>query len=232
MLDTGSEARDISQIASVVPTPAPRVKMANGQVEAGVPMAFSSTSPAPDGTPPGGFPIGSVQKRNPAPEAVPLLPGVRTGGALFDISTENGDAEENASPIDIAAVSGFARLSPAGLTTQRPEVDVSCLKPALVQLLKDVERHYGKPAIVTSGYRSEPRNRKAGGARQSMHITCEAADIQIEGVSKWRLAKYLRTVPGRGGVGTYCKTRSVHIDVGEVRDWHHPCKRSRAGNNG
>jgi uncharacterized protein YcbK (DUF882 family) len=222
-----SEESDISQIAGAFPTPAPRSDVRNAPHEAGIEVAFSDPSPAPTGAQPDDFPAGSVPGRDPSPETVSVLPGVRTGNTLFDINIENGDAEEDASPIDIAAVAGFARLSPTGLTTQRPEVEVSCLKPALVKLLKEVERHYGKPAIVTSGYRSVPRNRRAGGARQSMHITCAAADIQIDGVSKWALAKYLRTVPGRGGIGTYCRTRSVHIDIGEVRDWHHPCKRSK-----
>jgi uncharacterized protein YcbK (DUF882 family) len=39
--------------------------------------------------------------------------------------------------------------------------------------------------------------------------------------------KALRTVEGRGGVGTYCRTNSVHIDVGPEREWHHPCRRAK-----
>ena len=151
------------------------------------------------------------------------LPGVQSSNELFGLDEEEHD-EEN--PLELASAGGLARLSPNGLTKQREEVDVACFKPNLVHLLKTVEAHYGKPVIVTSGYRSPTANQRAGGASNSRHTTCEAADIQILGVSKWDLAKYLRTVPGRGGVGTYCRTDSVHVDVGTERDWHHPCRRS------
>ena len=97
-----------------------------------------------------------------------------------------------------------------------------------MKVLKTVERHYGKKVMVTSGYRSPTRNRRAGGVRNSAHVYCKAADIQIQGVNKWDLAKYLRTINGRGGVGTYCRTNSVHIDIGTQRDWHHPCKRRKS----
>lgn len=150
------------------------------------------------------------------------LPGVQSNKQLFALD-EDEHAEDSA--IELASVGSFSRLSPNGLLKQREEVEIACFKPKLVRLLHSIESHYGKPVIVTSGFRSPGNNRRAGGAKNSRHTTCEAADIQIEGISKWDLAKYLRTVPGRGGVGTYCRTRSVHIDVGTERDWHHPCRR-------
>ena len=104
---------------------------------------------------------------------------------------------------------------------------MDCFKPQLVRTLKTIERHYGKPVVVTSGYRSPKHNRRVGGASGSRHTSCEAADVQIEGVSKWQLAKYLRSMPGRGGVGTYCHTESVHIDIGNTRDWNWRCRRRK-----
>ncbi|MBO6639540.1 MAG: DUF882 domain-containing protein [Roseitalea sp.] len=128
-------------------------------------------------------------------------------------------------PVQLASAAGLARLAPNGLRTQNSGVDVACLKPALVRLLKRVEQRYGKPVVVTSGYRSPQRNRRARGAKNSLHMYCAAADIQVAGVSKWDLAAYLRSVPGRGGVGTYCHTKSVHIDIGPKRDWNWRCRR-------
>ncbi|MBN8479834.1 MAG: YcbK family protein, partial [Burkholderiales bacterium] len=78
----------------------------------------------------------------------------------------------------------------------------------------------GKAMVVTSGYRNPERNRRARGAKNSLHMYCAAADVQVPGVSKWELAKFVRSMPGRGGVGTYCHTESVHIDVGPERDWN------------
>ena len=54
-----------------------------------------------------------------------------------------------------------------------------------------------------------------------------AADVQMPGVSKWELAAYARSMPGRGGVGTYCYTKSVHVDIGPERDWNWRCRRKR-----
>jgi len=126
----------------------------------------------------------------------------------------------------VASVGSFGKLSPNGLRLQHSKVQVACLKPGVLRILKQVERRYGKKPIITSGYRSPKGNRRAGGARNSQHIFCKAVDIQVEGVSKWKLAKYIRTIPGRGGVGTYCRTKSVHFDIGSKRDWHHPCRKS------
>lgn len=154
------------------------------------------------------------------------LPGVQRNSALFGINNEESEDEDNS--VQVASVGSLGRImSPKGLVLQTERVQVDCFKPELMRILTVVERRYGKKVMVTSGYRSPTGNRRAGGARNSTHIYCKAADIQIEGVSKWDLAKFLRTVPGRGGVGTYCRTESVHIDVGSQRDWHHPCRRSK-----
>jgi len=150
------------------------------------------------------------------------LPGVRIR-SLFGIGTANAASRD--APVQVASAGGLARLAPNGLRAQHDSVQMACLKPKLVRLLKKVKRHYGRDVIVTSGYRSAKRNRRAGGARGSRHTTCEAADIQVPGVTKWELAKYLRTVRGRGGVGTYCHTKSVHIDIGTKRDWNWRCRR-------
>ena len=116
---------------------------------------------------------------------------------------------------------------PTGSLTQTDNVDVACLKPSLVRVLKTVEQHYGRKIVVTSGYRSPSHNRRARGAKNSLHMYCAAADIQVPGVGKWELASYFRTMPGRGGVGTYCHTESVHIDVGPERDWNWRCRRRK-----
>jgi uncharacterized protein YcbK (DUF882 family) len=163
------------------------------------------------------------------------LPGVRQT-ALFEIKRRSGlddDAdvdiyeEEDHGPIQMASAAGMARLAPNGLQVQTESVDVACLKPSLVRVLKQMERHYGKKMVVTSGYRNPQRNRRARGAKNSLHMYCAAADVQIPGVGKWELASYARTMSGRGGIGTYCHTNSVHVDVGPERDWNWRCRGRR-----
>ena len=154
-------------------------------------------------------------------------PGVRKL-CLFGIYYAKEGADEGYdNAIRLASIGGLARTSPNGLRIQHSGVQVACLQPGLVRIIKKVQRRYGRVPIITSGYRSPNANRRARGARNSMHIYCKAADIQVAGVSKWALAKYLRSIPGRGGVGTYCHTKSVHIDVGSKRDWNWRCRRGK-----
>lgn len=161
------------------------------------------------------------------------LPGVRQS-SLFEIKRKSGldddsDVDVNEDTVEggyqVASASGLARLAPNGLLKQRESVDTACLKPGLVRSLKQAEAHFGKKLVITSGYRSPAYNRKVNGARKSMHMQCAAADIQMAGVSKWELANYFRAQPGRGGVGTYCNTQSIHVDVGPERDWNWRCSR-------
>lgn len=137
---------------------------------------------------------------------------------------EDGEADKR---VEVASLGSFARVSPNGIRTQTDKVSVKCFKPKLVKMIKKIERHYKRPVVVTSGYRSPKHNKRIGGATGSRHTTCEAADVQVQGITKWELAKYVRTLPGRGGVGTYCHTKSVHIDIGTVRDWNWRCRRKK-----
>ena len=239
-VEVDSKAEQSTQIVEAVPlpekkrgflsslwTPKPSVEIpVKKTADRGV--VFASAAPAPSA------------KKEPAARMVrsslggDALPGVRGNDNLFEIKHKSGldddsnvDVNENDGSYRVASAAGLARLAPNGLLTQREGVDVACLKPSLVRVLKKVERHYGRRVMVTSGYRSPAYNRKARGARNSLHMYCAAADIQVEGVSKWDLARYLRTMPGRGGVGTYCHTKSVHVDVGPERDWNWRCRRRK-----
>ncbi|TJV91422.1 MAG: peptidase M15A, partial [Mesorhizobium sp.] len=114
------------------------------------------------------------------------LPGVRKT-ALFEIKRKSGlddDSdvdlnEDEGGAYQVASAAGLARLAPNGLLKQTENVDVACLKPSLVRVLKTIEGHYGKKMIVTSGYRDPARNRRANGAKNSLHMYCAAADIQV-----------------------------------------------------
>jgi uncharacterized protein YcbK (DUF882 family) len=164
------------------------------------------------------------------------LPGVRKS-ALFEIKRKSGldddsdvdlHEEDEYPAVRVASAAGMARLAPNGLLRQTDSVDVGCLKPGLVKMLRQIEGHFGRKVVVTSGYRSPSYNRRVRGAKRSQHMFCAAADIQVAGVTKWEIASYVRTLPGRGGVGTYCHTESVHVDIGPERDWNWRCRRRKA----
>lgn len=73
------------------------------------------------------------------------------------------------------------------------EADNLCNLMVQINRLRD---WYGKQFIITSGYRDEEHNKRVGGAKNSAHLTCEAVDIQCEGLSEelmknpWVLEKF------------------------------------------
>lgn len=179
-------------------------------------------------------PIISLASTSPTQAAMysmDALPGVRPGDQLFEIrlgsQSDDGDVdvyEQEEGFYQVASAAGLARLAPNGLLKQRDSVNVSCFKPGLVNILKTIERRFGKRVVVTSGYRSPEHNKRVRGAPRSQHMNCAAADIVVQGVSKWELARFARSLPNRGGVGTYCHTNAVHVDVGPERDWNWRCR--------
>jgi Peptidase M15 len=96
----------------------------------------------------------------------------------------------------------------------------SGLNPRLRYLLQKIETHFHGPLTVTSGCRSHSHNRRIGGARESWHLRCMAADVKISGVNKYSIAKFASGLSGRGGIGTYCYDGSIHLDVGPRRNWY------------
>ena len=157
------------------------------------------------------------------------LPGV-DASSLFKIGKRASvDSEDFLDDIggeyQIASLGGMARLAPSGLMVAREDVNTSCFGSDLVRMIRQVESRFGKKVVITSGYRSPPHNRRVGGAKASMHMACKAADFHIPGVSGVEVARYVRSLPTRGGVGTYCHTAAIHIDTGKQRDWNWPCRR-------
>ena len=102
-------------------------------------------------------------------------------------------------------------------------VDTSCISPMLRSALGQIERHFGRKAVLSSGYRSAFHNASVGGADNSYHMKCMAADIFIPGVPKGRLIAYARKVDRVGGLGCYPGRTFIHIDVRDrPRGWNRP----------
>lgn len=58
-------------------------------------------------------------------------------------------------------------------------------------VLEPARKHFGKPIIITSGFRSPKLNRAIGGAKGSQHSKGEAADIELVGGDNWHLLHYI-----------------------------------------
>lgn len=150
-------------------------------------------------------------------------------GVTSSVSTHINMSDRSMTAYAQGRTSKRARLITGkhGFKRAHARVQLGCLKPGIVRILKKVERHYGKKVIITSGYRSKSYNRRVRGARNSQHMYCKAADIRVPGVSKHALARYARTIKGIGGVGTYCRSGFVHLDSGKRRDWHWGCGKKK-----
>lgn len=93
---------------------------------------------------------------------------------------------------------------------------------SLAALLQKIRDHFGRPVVITSGYRTAAHNAAVGGSKSSQHLLGRAADFYVEGVEVATVAAYAETLlPSRGGIGRYPKdakhptrkTGWVHIDT-------------------
>jgi hypothetical protein len=50
----------------------------------------------------------------------------------------------------------------------------------LVRMLEELRGVWGRPLVITSGYRCERHNREVGGAVRSLHPLGRAADIDVD----------------------------------------------------
>lgn len=86
----------------------------------------------------------------------------------------------------------------------------------LLAILELVRLRYGKPVIITSGYRCETHNKNVGGAPKSKHMLGIAADIKVKNVEPSEVYRFLNdTFPSSLGIGLY--SGWVHVDTREER---------------
>ncbi len=105
-----------------------------------------------------------------------------------------------------------------GTVVASSKVNTVCLSPVLRLAIMDIEGHFGKKVVVNSGYRTPAYNAEVGGAEESYHKRCLAADFFIPGVAKSDLIAYARRVPMIGGLGCYPGRDFIHVDV-RARPW-------------
>lgn len=68
----------------------------------------------------------------------------------------------------------------------------------VVKIADQVREHFGKPAIVNSGYRCESHNKYVGGVSGSRHLSGKAIDLYVQGVDGGTLLNYLKTLVQEG----------------------------------
>lgn len=185
--------------------PAPRGDAA-GEA-AGAPAA-SALAPSVPSISPGVPGIPSV--------ATPAAPEMETEGEIETGPTMRLPTiavQPQASTIEEIEAEESKTPEPAQVEKQTEYVNIACLQPDVLKYIRLAGEHFKGTPVITSGQRDR-------GRRGSYHRRCMAADFFVPGVERAVLAKYLRSLPGAGGVGTYCHTKAVHIDIGEPRNWY------------
>ena len=88
------------------------------------------------------------------------------------------------------------------------------LVPTL-RIVDELRRHFGKPIVILSSYRSPAYNKAISGASASIHMQFNALDIAVAGVSPSEVFKVLRAWRTAkkfvGGLGLY--ETFVHVDT-------------------
>jgi len=75
--------------------------------------------------------------------------------------------------------------------------------------LQKIREHFNRVVTVKSAFRTVAHNLKVGGARSSLHLTGEAFDIKIIGISLIEIAKYAEKI---GVKGIIIYNNFIHLD--------------------
>ena len=79
-----------------------------------------------------------------------------------------------------------------GIDNQPTLEHIENLTELCTHVLEPTRRNFGKPMVITSGYRSEELCEAIGSSKNSQHAKGEAADFEMFGVDNKELAKYIK----------------------------------------
>lgn len=71
-----------------------------------------------------------------------------------------------------------------------PEVE-RAIRTLVVEVLQPLRNGLGRPVMVNSGYRPPEVNSGIGGAKTSQHLTGEAADIRVPGMTPLKVCEWI-----------------------------------------
>lgn len=110
--------------------------------------------------------------------------------------------------------SGYAgKRNDWGTLVASKDVNAFCISPKLRFVIWEFEGQFGRKVIMHSGYRDNQHNSAAGGADNSYHKKCMAADFYIPGVPKEQLIAFAMRTDSVGGLGCYPGRPFIHVDI-------------------
>lgn len=89
-------------------------------------------------------------------------------------------------------------------------------KKEVTMLIDFLHAHFKTNLTVTSGKRSEEENAKAGGVKNSAHLTGEAVDFVVQDVHPFKVAAKIMEVSGKffiKGIGVNIFLGYTHADI-------------------
>ena len=93
-----------------------------------------------------------------------------------------------------------------------PDKNFAKMEPEFMLKLQKLRSTVGVPFTISSGYRTAEFNARIGGARESLHLTGQAADIEHIGWDGATKLKFLGTAIAMGfSIGIYRK--HFHVDT-------------------
>ncbi len=164
----------------------------------------------------------------PSGESLPVTTGPEKKGQEY-YNSFAGEASSKNPLLDVSGVHRKKKLSKnftAGefARSGNKEFSKARIDPELVKCLQKIRNHVKKPVIINSGYRSYLYNKKIYEDKnqkptQSRHISGQAADIRIKGMTGLEIAKAALKAYGTN-IGVGIGGNYAHIDVrGKYASW-------------
>ncbi len=78
-----------------------------------------------------------------------------------------------------------------GIDNTPNDEHLEAAKVLFEKVVQPIRDHFGRPAVINSGYRGPKLNEAVGGSKTSQHCKGQAVDIEIPGVANYDIAKYI-----------------------------------------
>ena len=78
-----------------------------------------------------------------------------------------------------------------GIDNTPSKEQIERLRALCINILEPVRKHFSRPVVISSGFRSQKVNAAIGGSSTSQHTRGEAVDFEIPGVPNAEVAEFI-----------------------------------------